>query len=675
MAGRRRPGLLLGRGQLASGRRVRAAVGTVFIGVGAALAFLVLSPSGRSAAARAVLQGLRWGGAHWLSAAAVTAIATVFAAAVALAGLIAERRLDRLSDPAADKAARERRVMLRRVRYEWITGVLEPSLAGTADLAVRLRRRPGSRAGDPVGRPARPSALVPEGVSIAQVFDEVGGALLITGAAGMGKTTLLLQLADELLDRAGSDPGQPIPVVLHLATWAAGRHPLETWLAEELSTSYNVPARTASAWVSQDALALLLDGFDEIASEYRAGCARAISAYRHGHGLVPVVVCSRTGEAGDLAAALRLDEAVELMPPDGEQVDRYLAQVEAAGTPLPDVRAVLAADPSLRDLVSSPLMLHVLASAYGGQPSAGLRQPGSSEQRRRRLWDAYIARMFEQRPLGPDCGYAPEQAVIWLQWLAAALREQDQAEFYLDRLTVSWLPRKRGRRGPVERLLWSLASARAEPVEELHWSWSTLSEGLRHLNRFQVLLLVMSLVQSWGLAAGLSALAAPRHGTAAPLTAGIMTWLWLTAITAAGFKPELRDKRTYPNEGTRRSARNGLRIGLAVTVATCLGGGTGFWLTARSPAAVIYALNWAVALGLGAAMTFGGTACVRHYAARALLARAGAAPWRYASFLQAMTDRLLLRRSGNGYLFAHHLLRDHLTSPPAGERESACPRT
>jgi hypothetical protein len=80
-----------------------------------------------------------------------------------------------------------------------------------------------------------------------------------------------------------------------------------------------------------------------------------------------------------------------------------------------------------------------------------------------------------------------------------------------------------------------------------------------------------------------------------------------------------------------------------------------------------------VALGLGAAMTFGGTAGVRHYAARALLARVGAAPWRYASFLQATTDRLLLRRSGNGYLFAHHLLRDHLTSPPAGERESGPP--
>jgi hypothetical protein len=99
-----------------------------------------------------------------------------------------------------------------------------------------------------------------------------------------------------------------------------------------------------------------------------------------------------------------------------------------------------------------------------------------------------------------------------------------------------------------------------------------LSEQLRHLNRFQVVLLVITLGQSWGLAVGLSTMAAPRHGTAAPLTAGIMTWLWLTAIIAAGFKPELRDKRTYPNEGIRRSARNGLRVGLAVTVATCLGG-------------------------------------------------------------------------------------------------------
>jgi hypothetical protein len=38
--------------------------------------------------------------------------------------------------------ARQRRVMLQRVRYKWITGVLEPSLAHAAQLALGLERRP-----------------------------------------------------------------------------------------------------------------------------------------------------------------------------------------------------------------------------------------------------------------------------------------------------------------------------------------------------------------------------------------------------------------------------------------------------------------------------------------------------------------------------------------------------
>ena len=43
-------------------------------------------------------------------------------------------------------------------------------------------------------------------------FDEVGGGLLVLGAPGAGKTTVLLQLAREPLDRAERDPEQPVPV-------------------------------------------------------------------------------------------------------------------------------------------------------------------------------------------------------------------------------------------------------------------------------------------------------------------------------------------------------------------------------------------------------------------------------------------------------------------------------
>ena len=48
------------------------------------------------------------------------------------------------SEAIARQYARARLVMLRRVRHRWITGVLEPSLAGAARLVLGWQRRPGS---------------------------------------------------------------------------------------------------------------------------------------------------------------------------------------------------------------------------------------------------------------------------------------------------------------------------------------------------------------------------------------------------------------------------------------------------------------------------------------------------------------------------------------------------
>ncbi len=51
---------------------------------------------------------------------------------------------------------------------------------------------------------------------------------------------------------------------------------------------------------------------------------------------------------------------MELQPPADAQVDRYLAYLEATGTQLADVRPTLATDPELRELLRSPLPLHVV---------------------------------------------------------------------------------------------------------------------------------------------------------------------------------------------------------------------------------------------------------------------------------------------------------------------------
>ena len=189
---------------------------------------------------------LGWLRKHWLNAVAVTAFGTLLVVAVTLVAPFLVQGRARAGRRAAARAAREREPMLRRVRYQWIKQVLEPSLADAAYLALGLELRTdvlplGHRM---IWRANQQPKRIPDGVSITQIFDEIGGGLLILGAPGAGKTTLLLQLADGLLDRAEDDRRQPIPVVLNVASWAVDGLPLDRWLVEELATSYKVPKPT-----------------------------------------------------------------------------------------------------------------------------------------------------------------------------------------------------------------------------------------------------------------------------------------------------------------------------------------------------------------------------------------------------------------------------------------------
>src|SRR6266536_2203589 len=375
------------------------------------------------------VDALHWTKEHWLSATAITTATAVAGVLVPFLIRWLDRRHPKLTVE-QQRLAQPRLVMLKRVRHKWITGVLEASLAQGERLACGLVRRPdavdlGARAPYRPGRPPRP---FPESTPISQVFDQVGGGLLILGTPGTGKTTALLRLCGELLDRAEHDPALPIPVVVNLAPWARERRPLGAWL--------------------------------------------------------------------------QLEEAVELQPPSDAEVGAYLGRLEAAGAPLADLRAALASDQELRELLRSPLMLHTVALAYQAHPAPALHAPGTLAERQARLWAAYVARMFEQRPLDPDRGATAGKALGWLAWLARALQDHNQSEFQLDRVDLDWLPTRTQQRltrltlglafglpaglagGLAFRRLGALLGLglgaglgpvwRFEPTERLQWSWRTL---------------------------------------------------------------------------------------------------------------------------------------------------------------------------------------------------------
>jgi tRNA A-37 threonylcarbamoyl transferase component Bud32/DNA polymerase III delta prime subunit/MFS family permease len=330
-----------------------------------------------------------------------------------------------------------RQRFLAKVRAFWISGVLEHSLHGAALIALGLREQQGAVANPwhlVMEAPGEPGRAVPPGTSIVQVYDEAVGELLILGEPGSGKTTLLLELARSLLDRAQRDERHPLPVIFNLSSWAVKRQPLTEWLIEELNTKYQVPRKLGNAWVEADQILPLLDGLDEVASTARSACVEAINVYRLRHGLVPTVVCSRS--AGYMAQAVHvlLRKAIVVQPLTTQQIEDYLA---STGEPLASVRTALQADPALRELATTPLMLSVLSLAYQGTSAEELLVAGPPDVRRRHIFEHYVERMLSRR--GTAASYSPEQTRGWLAWLARQLKQQNQTVFYIEHLQPRWI--------------------------------------------------------------------------------------------------------------------------------------------------------------------------------------------------------------------------------------------
>ncbi|HRJ59310.1 MAG TPA: NACHT domain-containing protein, partial [Anaerolineales bacterium] len=220
---------------------------------------------------------------------------------------------------------RNRRILLNHVENAWIKGVLDASLHGAALLDLGIKQDPEAVTQYPwTLKKESTDETLPAGTSMLEIFDSIGmgRSLLILGAPGSGKTTMLLELARGLIARAREDVTQPIPMVFNLASWTE-KLTLADWLAQELNNLYSVPRKTAPDWVKGNKLLLLLDGLDEVRQESRAKCVEAINEFRKQNGLTSLAVCSRSQDYADLSAKLSFEGAIEVQPLTQEQITEF----------------------------------------------------------------------------------------------------------------------------------------------------------------------------------------------------------------------------------------------------------------------------------------------------------------------------------------------------------------
>jgi hypothetical protein len=152
-------------------------------------------------------------------------------------------------------------------------------------------------------------------------------------------------------------------------------------------------------------------------------------------------------------------------PLTDDQVGVHLA---SAGDQLAGLRAALDADPALRELAASPLMLSVMTLAYWGVAADALPGRGTLQERRTEVFATYVDAMFARR--GAAAPYAEAESRRWLAWLARALARQNTTVFQLEGLQPGWLTSsaQRWRYTLADRLGWAVLTGLV--LASLHWT-------------------------------------------------------------------------------------------------------------------------------------------------------------------------------------------------------------
>jgi eukaryotic-like serine/threonine-protein kinase len=346
-----------------------------------------------------------------------------------------------LAKPPNQEQAVQLEILRRRVLEYWVDGVLRHSLY--KEVLISLGKQQVDQFVDAPWKytvefsDAISPVLVPDR-NVADIYDSAG-LLLILGEPGSGKSTTLLELAKTLLERAGKDVRERVAVVLNLSSWKK-KQPLNEWISIELSQKYRVPRTIARLWLRQHYLIPLLDGLDEVEISIQPDCVAAINAFIDESNPPGLVVCCRLNEYRWLPERLKLNGAIRLELLSEDDVDGYL---RSTGAELDMLRQAVKADPVLKELAETPLMLNVMSLSFQGASGDELtkREGSSTEQRKKQIFQLYVEEMFRRKGVASH-HFPKEKIAHWLSWLAGRMRQHSQSVFLVEGLQPSWLDTK-----------------------------------------------------------------------------------------------------------------------------------------------------------------------------------------------------------------------------------------
>ena len=540
----------------------------------------------------------------------------------------------------------------------------------------------------PLGKPAASHTELAPTQSLLSVLEDSGvySRLLILGEPGAGKTTELVALAYDLLERTAKNALEPIPIIFELSSWQEGKL-IDQWLVEQCKRIYRLTESISKQWLKAKQIFLLLDGLDELGLEKQRKCIEAINKFLRNTEYPYAVVCCKQEqyEAGQ-AELSELGSVVYLKSLTDQQIQDYLKDLNRSS-----LWQTIETNSELLDLAHQPLFLTMFVVAYQGQAIRNVSD----------LFNVYIeARLTESSHRGvypPGKTPSSSETKRYLAWLARQMSEVGKIEYLIEEMQPSWLSQNcrnvymptvflscgllLGLPISLSLALLSLltgsnvnllvvlffgmtfgflgSSIRISEIrlsERVIWSTRDALMGrqgrgmLRRLFSGLVFGLSLGLVselfgwRSFGLIEGL------LFGLASGLIGGVIIGFY------EGLSSLSVETRSLPNQGIRRSLHNSVKIMLLVGSLLALLLGLIGWLLGGPGIGLIIGLIVGPSLGLPIAMKNGLEASIKHLTLRFLLAKEGCFPWDCVLFLEYTAKLGFIQRIGGRYRFMHDLL-------------------
>jgi len=365
--------------------------------------------------------------------------------AVGLSDVSLSREAESLADALAVQWAQQEGI--RKVNNPWPLPVrwqvTEQARAAMLDVSWRDVSKPGHQ--------VTPSVLHGSFDEIQKLFGSrlPYRRLVVLGASGSGKSMLAIRLALKLI--SDRKPGDPVPVLLSLATWQPRQVTLIDFATSRLirdqpalgtlvSFGEGQSTSIAFALVTTGKLLLILDGMDEIPPGPRIDALRGIGDLSSDS---PLVVTSRTAEyvqaVIDRGRGLGRAVAVELLPLSLAEVRTYLKDATAPPAsrwnPVFD-HLVQRKKGQLAKVLQTPLMIWLTRTIYAETDTlpgdlVSMAIDGGSPAIEKHLMSKLVPAVFTPGEYSASTviRWKPGLAEVWLRFVARHLQEEGTPDF------------------------------------------------------------------------------------------------------------------------------------------------------------------------------------------------------------------------------------------------------